>query len=503
MNHTGLHPFFESPARRASLFHTWLVRSNVTRASSPCPERSNLEDPAFFCISNGSHGPEARVTTKQTPAATCVEKRGLQARAITEKVHRRANRRGAIFIIALAITVILSALLLVFVRQMRTEATSSAYRLSAAQADGVEQGAEQWVLAQIEANTPALSAGGTSGTSGGTSSTGSTSTTAVDVTTIPAEALQVGNGYFWILHPDPTQDQTYAFGITDESGKLNLNGATVDQLLNLPNMTQDIANAITTWPSSVTATEVGTGATVSASTSVPYETVEEALMAETQSPPQMPLAMYGYDLNHDGVLDNNERTLSNGAANTNGTTSDSRGFFNYVTVYSTDAQPTSTTTGGGGAAVGPGGIPVKTDGLINVNTAPEQVLMCLPGLTQADADSLVSARTGGAATIGSTDWVTTTLGQSKAQAIAGYITAVSYQYSADIVAVSGDGRAYKRVRIVVDARQQPAKIVYRKELTGLGWPLDPAIRESLRAGQGVPVADSGTSNQQTGGSVVH
>ncbi len=63
-----------------------------------------------------------------------------------------------------------------------------------------------------------------------------------------------------------------------------------------------------------------------------------------------------------------------------------------------------------------------------------------------------------------------------------YITGTSFQYSADIVAVSGDGRSFKRVRIVVDARTQPAKIVYRKDLTDLGWPLPPDVRTELRPG---------------------
>jgi DNA uptake protein ComE-like DNA-binding protein len=401
------------------------------------------------------------------------------------------DRRGAVFIIALAITVILSAMLLVFARQMRVEATSSANRLAAAQADGVEQGAEQWVLAQVEANTPVLPSTGGGGTSLSTS-------TAVDVTTIPAEALQVGGGYFWLLHPDPLQDQTYAFGIVDESGKLNLNGATSDQLMNLPNMTQDVADAITTWSSSVsTAGQTGTGGAASAT--IPFESVEEILLAETQSPPAIPQLLYGYDLNRDGVIDATERAAANGAAQTNGTTLDSRGFFNYVTVFSTDAQPTTaTSTGGGSTAAGPGGTVVKTVGLINVNTAPMQVLMCLPGITQATAQSLVAARTGTTIAPGDTSWASTALGQAQFQAITPYITGQSYQFSADIVAVSGDGRAFKRVRIVVDARAQPAKIIYRKDLTGLGWPLPLEVQKSLRAGQGVPQDVSGTTNTQTG-----
>ena len=82
-------------------------------------------------------------------------------------------------------------------------------------------------------------------------------------------------------------------------------------------------------------------------------------------------------------------------------------------------------------------------GLVNVNTAPKQVLMCLPGMTDSDADALVGKQSGAAA--GDYSWVFDALSKSKAVAISGAITGRSFQYSADIVAVSGDGRSYKRV----------------------------------------------------------
>jgi len=56
---------------------------------------------------------------------------------------RRLRRRGAIFVTALGIVVILSGLILVFAQEMRTEAIASANRLSYLQADAVEQGAEK------------------------------------------------------------------------------------------------------------------------------------------------------------------------------------------------------------------------------------------------------------------------------------------------------------------------------------------------------------------------
>ena len=89
-------------------------------------------------------------------------------------------------------------------------------------------------------------------------------------------------------------------------------------------------------------------------------------------------------------------------------------------------------------------------------------------------------------------WFFTSLStNAKMAAVADYVTDKSYQYSADIVAVSGDGRSFKRVFIVVDASNYPttpAAIVYRKDLTELGWPLPPEYRTSLRSGQGVPTS---------------
>src|SRR5579872_2616723 len=98
------------------------------------------------------------------------------------------HRRGAIFVVALATVVVLSALLVVYAHEISTESIASANRLAIAQAAGIEQGAEQWVMAQIEANTTALPTTGSTASN----SNSSNSTSTVDPTTIPAEAIQVG-----------------------------------------------------------------------------------------------------------------------------------------------------------------------------------------------------------------------------------------------------------------------------------------------------------------------
>jgi type II secretory pathway component PulK len=381
--------------------------------------------------------------------------------------HRRLHRRGVIFVIALGIIVVVSAMLLVFAQQMRIEAIDGGGRVAQAKADAIEQGAEQWVLAQVEANVTPLS--------GTTSTTGSATATPVDPTSIPAEAIQVGDGYFWLLRPDPTQDQTYGFGITDESAKLNLNSATVDQLTNLPNLTSDQATLISEWP---------TNSAVSGG-NLTFESVENLLLVDPTIDAQ---TLYGYDLNHDGVIDPAEQNASNGAAITNGTTTDSRGIFNYVTVFSTSATPG--TLGTTAAVRSPRGIAPQTIGLVNVNTAPAQVIQCLPGMTSATASTVIASRPV-TPTWGDTSWLS-----GAGAGIAAYVTGSSYQYSADIVAVSGDGKAFKRVRIVVDARTFPATIIYRKDLTNLGFPLPARLQQSLRTGKGVPQDFQGTTNAQ-------
>jgi hypothetical protein len=124
--------------------------------------------------------------------------------------------------------------------------------------------------------------------------------------------------------------------------------------------------------------------------------------------------------------------------------------------------------------------------LINPFTASPLVLEAI-GFSQAAAQSIVEARETAASSSGQTggagySWATQAAGGGAGGATA-YLTGVSYRYSADIVAVSADGRAFKRVRIVIDASRfnplgttlgtatPPAVIVYRKDLTAYGWPL--------------------------------
>ena len=160
----------------------------------------------------------------------------------------------------------------------------------------------------------------------------------------------------------------------------------------------------------------------------------------------------------------------------------------YDSLVATPAQG-----GAGGGAAGGAAAATKVVGRVNVNVAPREVLMCLPGLESAEVEKLIAARASnqpGTTTVG---WVLDAL-QQKARGLGTRITGKSSQYSADIVAVTGNGRAFKRVRIVVDASGTTPQITYRRDLTDRGWPMDPQILASLRAGQQLDTTGSTTGN---------
>ncbi|HET6251703.1 MAG TPA: hypothetical protein VFE47_28720 [Tepidisphaeraceae bacterium] len=472
-----------------------------------------------------------------------------------------------IFVTAMWIIIVLAALVLIFAHEMRVEVVASANRAYTDQASSIEHGAEQYVLAAVDA------CGGD----------------AITVMQTPCEQIQIsapadadgsfsGNGYFWIMQPYPDSDQTpnaqdyAAYGITDEASKLNLNVATSPALSLLPQMTQPIADSIVLWRGGASSATTGQGADSSYYQTGPrpytakaakFESVDELYLIRDMTDS----ILYGSDLNHNGLLDQNE--LGGGgltAQSYNGVNGTGRGIAPFLTVWSQEPNTDST----GKARINISMLTNTTQlrtaltkalpaarvaqiiqramaartfksifdfaaktgmkqaelelvadslttstsktstGLININTASTQVLLCLPGLTSADASAIIAERatilanaSGGAGTIttGSasntnTDytWIMNAITTpAKLANIGSLITGRSFFYSADIVAVSANGRSFKRARIVVDARSSPPVIIYRKDLTYLGWPLDPQILAQLKANQVLnPISGYGT-----------
>jgi type II secretory pathway component PulK len=122
-------------------------------------------------------------------------------------------------------------------------------------------------------------------------------------------------------------------------------------------------------------------------------------------------------------------------------------------------------------------------GRVNVNTASAAVLACLMGGDDAAAEQLVNYRQSNPNDLTSIAWVIDALGQSYPEALqdlaAGdYITTQSYQFTADIAALGPYGRGYRRVKFIFDTSSGTPKVVYRQDLTRLGWALGKEVRQN-------------------------
>ena len=150
-------------------------------------------------------------------------------------------------------------------------------------------------------------------------------------------------GRFSIISPsgpdDPAgNDPPFRFGAIDESGKINLNtmmiidpsgNALHDRLMVLPNMTEDVADAIVDWidPDNVPRAN-GAEDSYYQSLTPPYhckngplDSLEELLLVRGVTPE----LLFGNDHNRNGILDKNEDT---------GSGYFDRGWSAYLTIYS-------------------------------------------------------------------------------------------------------------------------------------------------------------------------
>ena len=124
------------------------------------------------------------------------------------------------------------------------------------------------------------------------------------------------------------------------------------------------------------------------------------------------------------------------------------------------------------------------DGRVNVNTASAVVLACLLGGDTGAAQQLVNYRQSNPNSLTSIAWIVDALGQSYPDALTtlgsgDYITTQSYQYTADIAALGPYGRGYRRVKFIFDTSSGAPKIIYRQDLTQLGWALGKTVRQNL------------------------
>ena len=129
---------------------------------------------------------------------------------------------------------------------------------------------------------------------------------------------------------------------------------------------------------------------------------------------------------------------------------------------------------------------------VNVNTAGSEVLIAIlmgAGIDEqtaiSAAQTLLAYRQQNPGSLGSVAWVIDALGDNSpvvaALARRDYLTTHSYQFTADIAAVGPFGRGYRRVKFVFDVSDGAPKILYRQDLSRLGWALGAKARETLIA----------------------
>jgi type II secretory pathway component PulK len=138
-------------------------------------------------------------------------------------------------------------------------------------------------------------------------------------------------------------------------------------------------------------------------------------------------------------------------------------------------------------------------GRINVNSADADVLTALfmgqnvdEQTAESAAQTLITYRTQNASNgnLNSVGWLIDALGNNSPVITAlqrgDYVTTKSFQFTADIAAVGPFGRGYRRVKFIFDTSEGTPIILYRQDLSRLGWALGDKARQTLLANNTTP-----------------
>jgi hypothetical protein len=140
-------------------------------------------------------------------------------------------------------------------------------------------------------------------------------------------------------------------------------------------------------------------------------------------------------------------------------------------------------------------------GRVNINTASADVLTALfigvnpntisEQTASGAVQSLINYRQQNPGSLNSIWWLIDALGNnspiitalraSAANGGGGYVTTKSFQFTADIAAVGPFGRGYRRVKFIFDTSDGSPIILYRQDLSRLGWALGDKARQTLLA----------------------
>ncbi len=430
-----------------------------------------------------------------------------------------AGQRGSVLVIVIWVIFGLISITLYFANSMSYELRASDNRIAGIEAEQAIEGARRYVSCVL---SNLNSAGAMP-----------------DPQSFPCASVSVGNARFWLIGRTNVENTTptgVSFGLIDEASKLNLNSTFVgtNLLLLHPTMTLDTAYNIMAWRGTNTSNTNGGAESDTYSglqppylcKNAPFETVDELRMIYGVDID----LLYGEDANLNGFLDPNENDGDVTAPSDNQDGHLDPGLFEYVTVFThaptiqTNGQPRIVTTNGSGLqnfvktnlnlslTFPTTGYPsplqfyianssrisqsqfmqiegsingTNTVGLVNVNTAGSEVLQCLPGMDITQATQVINYRQSNQTNpnnMNTLAWLTQAgLSAATLQSIAPWVTGQTYQFTADVAAVGHNGRGYRRIRFVFDTSSGAPKILYRQDLSNLGWALGKEVRDQLLA----------------------
>jgi len=434
----------------------------------------------------------------------------------------RRREKASVLIIVLWISIGLVSIALYFANSMTYELQAADNRVDGLMADQAIEGAARYV-------TYALMNFATNG--------------AVPLNTqFRCEAVPVGDSKFWLIGRDPNaQNATDPyFGLVDEGGKLNLNNVSTNVLQYLPNMTDDFANAILDWRGTNGTVSLDYVTLGYEPKNSPFETVDELRLVYGADQG----LLSGEDVNRNGVLDKNEKDLngngeldpglfeyttvytrepnfhSDGTSLTNvnsARVSDIRSMLQAAGISTSYATGLTSTNANARTYAGLLGFALECKNLgmstsdfgniagvvttttnlylrnrININTASADVMTALfmgrnvdEQTAESAAQTLVTYRQQNPQNLNSIAWMIDALGNNNPVITAlkthDDVTTRSYQFTADIAAVGPFGRGYRRVKFIFDMSDGSPKILYRQDLSRLGWALGEKARENLIA----------------------
>lgn len=120
----------------------------------------------------------------------------------------------------------------------------------------------------------------------------------------------------------------------------------------------------------------------------------------------------------------------------------------------------------------------EPEAFVNVNTASEAVLACIPGIGPEKAAEIVDQRQSNPPGIATATWVLEILDEEDLDEAGPHLTGTTAQYLVDVAAVGRGGKGYRRTQFVIDTNEG-VRIVSRRDLPRAGWSLGEQTRLQL------------------------